>query len=108
MKALANLAVAGVSLLGIVACDSKAGSSGKSAAETKTEALEHKAEIAHEDAKVFAAEAAKEAIVIKAEAMVKADAEKKAVGEAAEKIRKSGEQDAKVPDEKAGEKQEQK
>lgn len=105
MKTLATLAVAGVALLGLVACDSKAGSG---AVESKTEALEHKAEIARKDAKEFAAEAAKEAIIVKAEAMVKADAEKKAVEEAADKIRKSGEQNAKGLDEKAGEIRKQK
>lgn len=108
MKTLTTLTVAGVALLGFAACDSKAGSGGKGAAESKTEALEHKAEIAHKDAKVFAAEAAKEAIVTKAEAIVKADAEKKAVEEAAQKIRESGELTTKAPEEKAKETREQK
>ena len=71
MKTLTTL-TAGVALLGFVACDSKVETSRKEAVESKADALEHKAEGARKDAKVFAADAAKQAsldaIVTKAEA----------------------------------------
>lgn len=93
-----TLAIVGVSLFEFVACDYKTGAGRKDVGGNKSQNLDHKAEIAHKDAKVFAAEAAKVAIVTKAEALVKAEVEKQAVEDTADKIRKVGEQTSEAVD----------
>ena len=112
MKTHTTLVTVGVALLGIAGCDSKVESSRKEAVESKADALDVKAGIARKDAKTYAADIAKQAAMdaesAKADAIARAEAEKKAALETAEGIRKSGELKATALEEKAKETRDQK